>query len=342
MEYLVRASALEGFSEQVLELGGTPEALFRAVNIDPEVLAEPENLIAYRTFLELLNLAAEHTANEHFGLLLSRKQSVRMYGALGLLLRESADVRSALKGFIRFFHLYNQGATVELQEDGRFAILKFTIHQPGTYCCRQQEDLALGLGVNLMRLLCGENWTPVNECFMHTAPRDMRLYHQRFRCPLRFDQESTSTVFDTGVLDQKIASSDEQRHSILLEHLGRQLLHSPNDFGQNMKQLITKAMFAGDCSIERVADFLAINKRTLQRQLKQQGLSYKALLEEVRIDTASRYLRESSMPLTQIADILCYNDLSAFSNAFKRRCQMSPRQWRETHCSKFRPVGLLA
>jgi AraC-like DNA-binding protein len=85
----------------------------------------------------------------------------------------------------------------------------------------------------------------------------------------------------------------------------------------------------GDCSIERVANFLAINKRTLQRQLKVHGTNYKSLLEEVRFDIAQRYLRESNGSLTTLADMLCYSELSVFSNAFRQHHGMSPREWKK-------------
>ena len=87
-------------------------------------------------------------------------------------------------------------------------------------------------------------------------------------------------------------------------------------------------MTTGDCSIERVAGFLAINKRTLQRRLKEHDTSYKNLLEEVRFDIARRYLRESSGSLTALSDMLCYSELSAFSNAFRQRFGMSAREWK--------------
>lgn len=329
MDYLLRAGALEGFSEQVLELGGIPEDLYKAVKIEPQTLSNPENMISYRAFLQLLDIAAHNTNSEHFGLLLSRKQSLNMFGAVGLIMRESADVRAALNDLIRFFHLHNQGSTVELKEDGKFAYLHYTVDQSGVLDVRQQEDLAGGVGLNFMRILCGKNWSPNSQYFMHSAPKDIRPFHQLFRCPIHFSQEMNCMVFDAEVLNIKLASSDEQLHEILQQHLGLQATQNPHDFSSNIKQLITKAMLSGDCSIDRVASYLAVNKRTLQRQLKEHSLSFKSLLEEVRFNTAIKYLKESTISLTQIADILCYHDISAFSRAFKRHCDMPPQQWRE-------------
>jgi AraC-like DNA-binding protein len=62
--------------------------------------------------------------------------------------------------------------------------------------------------------------------------------------------------------------------------------------------------------------------------LKTADTAYKELLEEVRFDMATRYLVDSSSPLSVLADMLGYSELSAFSNAFKLKTGMSPRAWR--------------
>ena len=70
-EYLVRASALEGFAQTVTALGGDPTALLAAVGI-PIDIKDPEAWISYAALLQLLELAAEETTCPHFGLELSR------------------------------------------------------------------------------------------------------------------------------------------------------------------------------------------------------------------------------------------------------------------------------
>ena len=92
--------------------------------------------------------------------------------------------------------------------------------------------------------------------------------------------------------------------------------------------LIRQALMTGDCSVERVAGYLSVTPRTLQRRLKSEGTSYKTLLEDVRYNIATRYLLDSRASLTILADMLGYSELAAFSNAFKTKTGLSPRQWR--------------
>jgi AraC-like DNA-binding protein len=72
---------------------------------------------------------------------------------------------------------------------------------------------------------------------------------------------------------------------------------------------------------------LSLAPRTLQRQLHRRGTSFKELLEEVRSEAARRYLSESQLQLSQLAAILGYSELSAFSRVFRRWHGRSPQQW---------------
>ena len=138
-------------------------------------------------------------------------------------------------------------------------------------------------------------------------------------------------TFDAGILDNPIREANPQLHQVLDQHLKNLQLNFADDYCGQIRHLITQALTTGDCSIDRVASFLAVNKRTLQRQLKAQNTSYKDLLEEVRFNIARRYLRESCGSLTALADMLCYSELSAFSNAFRQCHGTSPRQWKRQH-----------
>lgn len=134
--------------------------------------------------------------------------------------------------------------------------------------------------------------------------------------------------FSVATLSQKISDADSELHRVLQEHLSTIRESFPDSYPDQISYLIRQALFTGDCSIDKVAGYLSITPRTLQRRLKQEGTSYKTLLEEVRFNISTRYLRESGASMTTLADMLGYSELSAFSNAFKKKTGLSPRQWK--------------
>ena len=71
-------------------------------------------------------------------------------------------------------------------------------------------------------------------------------------------------------------------------------------------------------------------KSTLQRQLKDEGLSYRDVLESTQRSLAENYLSENKHTHAQIAFLLGFSDQSNFSRAFKRWTTMSPKQFQDT------------
>lgn len=326
-DYLVRASALQGIRQTVEELGGDTDVLLHRTGLAaPE--QDPDSWVSYRSFLLLIEEAARVTNCPHFGLRLSQQQDIGILGAVGFVIQQAPDLRTALRELIIHFAHHNQGATISLKVDKEIAQWCFTCKLEGYAPIRQQSDLVAGIGVDLIRLLWNPAWSPNAVYFPHAPPQDIRPYKARFDCPLFFNWDSMTMSFDAAILDTPIREANPQLHRVLDQHLRDLQLNFSDDYCGQIRHLIRQALNTGDCSIERVADFLAVNKRTLQRQLKSHNTSYKELLEEVRFDVARRYLRESSGSLTALADMLCYSELSVFSNAFRQHFGVSPREWR--------------
>lgn len=326
-DYLVRASSLQGIRSTVEELGGDVNALLLRIGL-AEAELEPDAWISYRSFLLLLEEAAKVTDCPYFGLRLSRHQDIGILGAVGFVMQQAPDLRTALRELAIHFAHHNQGATLSLNVEKGMAHWQFRCKLEGFAPMRQQGDLAAGIGVGIMHLLWSPKWSPSALYLPHSPPADMRPYKARFDCPIVFNWDTMTMVFDAAILDKPIQEANPELHRLLDEHLRNLQLNFSDDYCGQIRHLIQQAMSTGDCSIDRVAGFLAINKRTLQRQLKEHDTSYKQLLEEVRFNMARHYLSESSGSLTTLADMLCYSELSVFSNAFRRHHGVSPRAWK--------------
>ena len=326
-DYLTKASSLQGFRRTAEELGGdADELLLRAGLQDSE--RDPDAWISYSSFLTLLDESSRDTDCPFFGLRLSRHQDIGILGTVGFVMQQAPNLGTALKELARYFVHHNQGAIVSVTVQKGIAHWGFSNKLEGKLPTRQEADLVAGIALNLMRLLWKPDWHPNALYLAHAPTEDISPYRRRFSCPVFFDWDSTFMTFDAEILDTPISQANQNLHRVLEEYLSNLKLAFPDDYCGQIRHLIKQAMSTGDCSIERVADFLAVNKRTLQRQLKEHDTSYKALLEEVRFDIARRYLRESDGSLTTLADMLCYSELSAFSNAFRTRFGLSPREWK--------------
>ena len=310
-----------------LELGGDPEQLLCTVGLDRVDPSDLDAWMSYRAWLNLLELSARELSCPHFGVLLARRQELSILGTVGFVMQQSPDVGTALRELVSYFGQHNQGAEVGLEVRDGLACLSFRVKEAGILGTRQQYAVSLGVGMNIMRMLCGRRWVPRAAYFVHEPPADTRPYREMAGCPIYFNWDVGMITFPRSDLDTPITSANEHLHTILASHLAVLQTEYPDDVTRQVKQLIRQALVHGDCSVDRVATSLLVDKRTLQRRLQAEGVTYQALLDDVRFEIATRYLLDSGGSLTNLADILCYSELSVFSNAFKARCGQSPRAW---------------
>lgn len=111
-----------------------------------------------------------------------------------------------------------------------------------------------------------------------------------------------------------------------------QLIHSrllPTiTFSRQVRPLIAGHLAKGRVKVENVAQELNMSRHTLYKKLKEENLTFAALLEDVRREQALTYLRDRNRSLSEVAELLGFSELSAFSRAFKRWMGKSPAEFR--------------
>jgi AraC-like DNA-binding protein len=65
--------------------------------------------------------------------------------------------------------------------------------------------------------------------------------------------------------------------------------------------------------IKDVATHLNLGLRSFQRKLKREGVSFKTLKDNIRMDFAMKYLQREDLNLSEITYLLNYSDTSAFN-----------------------------
>jgi AraC-like DNA-binding protein len=81
-------------------------------------------------------------------------------------------------------------------------------------------------------------------------------------------------------------------------------------------------------TIERLAPKMGVSVRTLQRRLRNVGVTFEKMIDEIRCDHALNLLENESMPLTEVAFVLGYSDIAHFTRAFKRWVGLTPTGFR--------------
>jgi AraC-like DNA-binding protein len=96
--------------------------------------------------------------------------------------------------------------------------------------------------------------------------------------------------------------------------------------GKVRELLLTDIANPPTCSA--AARLLGMNDRSLRRTLRQQGLSYRSLLDELRTQIALKYLRTTRFSNDDIASALGFSDAANFRRAFHRWTNKVPSDTR--------------
>ena len=98
-----------------------------------------------------------------------------------------------------------------------------------------------------------------------------------------------------------------------------------------MRHEIEQQLSGGNPQLNKVAGALGLTSWTLQRRLRSLDVTFNDLVRAARRDLALRYVAEPHIPMTEIAFLLAYADLSACSRAFRQWTGMAPAHYRQRH-----------
>lgn len=330
MTELVRVAALTGYIETMAGLGVDPRPLLKEQGLTASLLANPEQPIAARAAIRLLERSAAASGCITLGLRMAEGRALANLGATSLLIAHQPTLRHALTALAEFRARINSTLVLHIEPAGEEVILRedFSLRRPEI--TRQSSDLALGVLTRLCAGVLGPDWAPRMVCFSHQTPpaADLPIFTRVFRCPLQFDAEFNGIVLLGADLDRPNARADDQ-----LAHHARQLLDAvmqpiARTAAQDVDQLIRLLLPAGRASIQTCAASMGVTVRTLQRMLDDEGTSFSQLLNQARMQLATQYLANPRMRITDVADMLGYGSIAAFTRWHGQVFGQSPRKSR--------------
>jgi AraC-like DNA-binding protein len=195
---------------------------------------------------------------------------------------------------------------------------------------RQHQEYALTLGIGIIRMMAGSDWRPLEVQFEHEPPPRTNEHARVFGAPVLFRCMGNAMVIEREFCDRQVPTADRRQYPILEDYLERQLENRPteNRFVISVQAAIGNAMKDGEPKVADVAAAIGVSVRTLQRRLSESDVDYRALVDDTRRDLALRYLRDRRHTPSDVAYLLGYSELSAFSRAFRRWTGSTPSDYR--------------
>ena len=326
----VRVAALTGYFETMAGLGADPRPLLKEQGLSADLLANPEQLIPAQAAIRLLERSAEASGCMTLGLRMAQGRALANLGATSLLIAHQPTLRQSLAALTEFRARINSTLVLHIEEQQGEAILRedFCLARPEP--TRQSSNLALGVLTRLCGAVLGDGWTPKLACFSHQPPPPTDLAHftSLFACPLQFNSELNGIILAAADLDRPNHRADPQLASHARQLLELVMKPNSHSVAQDVDRLITLLLPSGRANIQTCAASLGVTVRTLQRTLDAERANFSDLLNRTRMQLATQYLANPRMRITDIADMLGYSSIGAFTRWHSQVFGMPPRKMR--------------
>jgi AraC-like DNA-binding protein len=325
---LIRSASLTHYAEVARQAGLDPSRMLREFGLPPRCLKEPELLIPIDAVRGLLEASAERSGVEGFGLLMAEARRLSNLGPLGLLIREQPTMRLALEALVRYSNRLNEALFLTIEESQEVVVLREELIVGGSGSVRQSTELAIGVAFRMLRTFLGPEWRPRRVCFAHDAPTDRSIHERVFGRNVEFGHDFNGIVCARADLDVVNPDADP-----VVARLARQMLEAnpaskAADMSTRVRELIVMLLGTGTCTIDRVAQHLGIDRRTIHRRLANEGATFSGLVEAVRRELAERYVKEPNRSLAEVSSLLGFSAPSGFSRWYRQRFNVKPSERR--------------
>ena len=98
-----------------------------------------------------------------------------------------------------------------------------------------------------------------------------------------------------------------------------------------VRRALCPMVYSGNASIASLSRLFGLQERTRRRQLDAEGTTVHELVNEARFEVAQQLLRDTRLPVSEIAALLHYSSAPAFSHALRSLATTTPKEWRARH-----------
>lgn len=334
MHHTIPARSVDKILDAASRRGVSRTAACAAADIDPAALADPDHRLPFAGVVRLYQLCARLTGDDAFGLHVGEASHPTMFDVLGYILMNSPTVGEALNRLERYQRVWTDGSVLSPSVgDGRARIrYSYEIAEPGPEERRQDCEATLSIVTTGMRAIIGSDWHPDVVWFEHAASADLSEHRRIFRCPIAFGQSGNALIFDASVLARAIPRADPALGAVLDRHAQALLDARPAgaSLADRVRQVILDRLRGCEPDLTTVARELGMSTRTLQRRLKEERTTVNEVIDGIRRDLSTRYLRQPDLTISDVAYLLGFAEPSTFHRAFRKWTGLTPGEFRKS------------
>ncbi|MFQ5937625.1 MAG: AraC family transcriptional regulator, partial [Acidiferrobacterales bacterium] len=299
--------------------------LFEQADLDPEKLRDANARYPVTAMTRLWKLAGEISQDPSFGLTAARFWHPTTFHALGYSWLASETLRDAFDRLVRYCRILSSAAAVRLEESAEDFRLILGTTEPQLRPADEAIDAGLATIIGMCRMTYGSDFNPLRVTMRRDPPANRAAFAQVFRAPIQFSASENILFLGKVELSTPLPTANAElartNDRVITEYLAR---FDRGTIKMQVEVKLLEQLSSGHASQESIAAALNLSTRSLQRKLKEEGTTYKQLLELTRRELAAQYVKQPDLSINEITFLLGFSEPANFSRAFKRWTGVSP------------------
>jgi AraC-like DNA-binding protein len=327
MADLIRAACLTHYSDVARSVGIDPARMLKSVGLPSKGLTDPDIRIPSGSVRRLLEASAAMAEIDDFGLRLAERGGLSNIGPVALVAREQPTVGAALEALGRYIHIHNESVRLRIERHSDAVVIAPMLLLGRPVPARQSAELLVGVAYRILSAFLGSGWRPLDVHFAHPAPRNRATYRRFFNCNVAFGAEFDAIICPAMDMDRPMAAANASMARYAQSYVEAIAGRSSTIEGK-VREMIAALLPTGRCSLDRVAQHLGCDGRTVQRWLAESGKSFSEILDAQRAEMVVRLIEDKGRSLPAVAELLGFSAQSALARWFRERFGCSITQWR--------------
>ena len=281
------------------------------------MLSDPYEMLPVATWVEIFEQAAVLLNEPALGLRLGRDLQFSEIGPAGLVFQSSSTLKVAMRKFSRAIESWQGATSMDLMLKHDIPRWVYQISDANIWPRVQDTEFSLSAMCNMVRLVQGPTWNPVEVHFEHEAPVDAKPHNRMFRCAVRFGQQTSALLLSQRDLDVAMKSADMHMATMMERHAATLIAQQaiPHSLVDQVRDLVSRRLAREKLIVNDIAKDLGLSQRSLQRHLADAGTSVRDIVREIRQESVESLGGKEGMSRAALARALGYADSSVLWRA---------------------------
>jgi AraC-like DNA-binding protein len=306
-------------------------SMLKKAGLTLDQIENPDVRLKVRDQIGFLNLAADALQDDLLGFHLAQSPDLRELGLLYYVSASSEMLSTALQRTARYSSIINEGVSLKYI-DSQDVVMAFHYVGVSRHKDRHQIEFFVTTLIRLCRQLTGHHVAPSRVSLTHRRNNASSEFVKFIGSDVDFGETMDQVTFAPVIKQMAVVGADPYLNKYLTTQFEGALSNRSKTLGSfqsSVENAIVPLLPHGKVRVNEIARGLGVSQRSLARRLSLEGSTFSSVLEGLRSNLANRYLTEGDLSVSQVAWLLGYQEVSAFTHAFKRWTGTTPREARD-------------